>query len=61
MTQYIPPVWLRSMILHLWIAQTYDSSQIRQGDLHKVQTLLVRAKVFRHIIQDCTLSLIYFF
>ncbi len=43
-----------------WISQ-YDISQIRQRDLHRIQTLLSRAKVFRHTLQDCNLSLINLF
>ena len=31
----------------------------RQRDLHRIQALLPKAKVFRRTVQNCTLSLIY--
>ncbi len=41
-------------ILKKWINQPYDCYQIRQRDLHSVQTLLARPKIFRLTVQDYT-------
>ncbi len=55
--------WLISWILCKWISQAFFFYfiLIRQRDLQGIQTLLLREKVFRLTVQDCTGTLFHIY
>jgi hypothetical protein len=42
-----------------WMSQLYDNSQVRQRDLHRIQTLLLSTKIFRRSVLLYTSSYLF--